>query len=149
MGRRRGWRRAHGVVSNITNRLRHGTESWRGLDPSPGASKRDADKLRLIIITRKDDGRSQTVLGIQEEAIEPILDASFGDADRAKLGIRMTHLEEESVQSKSKLHGFRRRVWNGGVIDRWPAPLPGVVAEKLGLAIAFVLDGSRGEHELR
>ena len=95
----------------------HGAKGWRRLNPSHGASERDANELRLVIVARKDDGQPQVVLSIQEEAIEPILDVGFGDAHRAKLGISMTCLEEELVQSKSKLHGFRRRVWDGRVVD--------------------------------
>ena len=47
------------------------------MDPSHGASKRDANKLRLVIVRRKDDGQPQAVLSIQEEAIESVLNVGF------------------------------------------------------------------------
>ena len=119
------------------------------MNPSHGASERDAHKLGLVIVTREDDCESKTVLGVQEETIEPILDVGFGDAHGAKLGISMTYLEEKTIQSETKLHGFRSRMRDGRVVDRWPAPLPGVVAKKARLPVALILDGSRGEHELR
>ena len=60
----------------------------------------------------------------------------------------MTSKEEEAPQGLPELHGFGVSVVKSGVVDRGPAPIPGVVAKETRFSFPFLLDGRRGEHEL-
>ncbi len=61
----------------------------------------------------------------------------------------MPYEAQDAMESPSELHGLRRRMVDGGLVDAAPWPGPGVVAEQAGLAVPLVLDGSGGEHEVR
>ena len=55
MRRSRVWAGADGVIGEVTDRLGHGAEGGRQLDPTHGAGERDADKLRLVSVLGEDD----------------------------------------------------------------------------------------------
>ena len=80
--------------------------------------------------------------------VEAILDVSLGDTDRAELEICMAYGEEEAKESAAELHGFVRRVFERGVVDRGPTPVPGMITKEPRLAVSFFLDGGRREHDL-
>ena len=46
------------------------------------------------------------------------------------------------------MHGFVRRVFECGVVNRGPAPVPGMITEEPRLVVSFFLDGDRREHNL-
>ena len=60
----------------------------------------------------------------------------------------MAYGKEETKESATELHGFVRRVFECGVVDRGPAPVPGMITEEPRLAVSFFLDGGRREHDL-
>ena len=59
----------------------------------------------------------------------------------------MTYDGEKAVQCPSELHCFRWSMREGGFVDGWPSPVPGVVAQEPGFSVAFLLDGSRREEK--
>ena len=44
-----------GFIREVTDRLGHGAEGGRQLDPTHGAGERDADELRLVSVLGEDD----------------------------------------------------------------------------------------------
>ena len=89
----------------------------------------------------------QSMLRFEVETIEAILAVGLAQARRAKFRVSSANKGHDSFQGASKLHGFRRRVWESGVVERRPTPVPGMVAEKAWFAIAFVFDGCRPQHQ--
>ena len=61
----------------------------------------------------------------------------------------MPNGKKEAVKGPAELHGFSRSLRVRGGVDGRPTPVPGVVAKESGLALALLLDGSRGKHELQ
>jgi hypothetical protein len=85
------------------------------------------------------------VLGLEEHSVETVLDVMLGEEHRAELGVRVTDIAEDSVQSSSELHGLGRGMWSCGLVDR----VPGVVTEESWSAVALILDSGRRQLEGR
>jgi hypothetical protein len=53
--------------------------------------------LGLTFAPWKDDGEARAVLGVEEQAVESVLDVVLGEESRAELGIRVPDAPEYSV----------------------------------------------------
>ena len=91
------WRVLEGLVGYVTDSFWHGTARGRRLDPSHGADQRNSDKLWFTLVFQKDEAQPEAVQGFEEEAVEAILDVSFGSADWPISGICVPDDGEESV----------------------------------------------------
>jgi hypothetical protein len=127
------------VVGQVGYGLGHSAErGWR-LDPTHGAGHRDRDQLFFAFVSGEDDRQTGAILGREEEAIEPVLDVVLAKMHRAVPRVRVTDGVQDPRQGSPELHGFRGSVRKGLLVHG----RPGVVAEKAGLAFAFLLDGGR------
>ena len=114
------------------------------MDPSHGAGHGDGHKLGLPFILGEDHCQTDAVLCGEEHAVESVLDVVFAEANGPKPGVGVPDLGEDAVKSTPELHCLRRRVMCGGFVDGAPAPIPGVIADESGFAVALLLDsGSR------
>jgi hypothetical protein len=86
-----------GGIGNIRYRFRHGAEGGWRLRPSHGARHGYGDQLGLTFVPWKDDGEARAVLGVEEQAVESVLDVVLGEESRAELGIRVPDAPEYSV----------------------------------------------------
>ena len=84
----------------------------------------------------------------RRQAVKAILDVSLEDTDRAVFGIGVAYGEEKTSEGAAELHGFVRRVFERGVVNRGPTPVPGMITKEPRLAVSFFLDGGRREHDL-
>jgi hypothetical protein len=46
------------------------------------------------------------VLGLEEHAVEPVLDVVLGKTHGAELGVSVSHLSQDPVEHSTKLHEF-------------------------------------------
>ena len=136
------------LVYDVADGLGHGAERRRRLNPTHSAGHRDGYQLAFSFIAREDEREAEAPESLEEEAVEAILDVVFGRASGPEFGVGVAHRAQEARQGSPKLHGFRRCVRNCGLVYGQPVPGPGVVAEEAWLAIAFVLDCGRREHDL-
>ena len=114
------------------------------MDPTHGAGHGYGYKLGLTLVLREDQSKPRAISGSQEHAVETILDVMLAGFHRPISGMGVADLVQQAVQGSPKLHGLGRSVRQGGDVDGVPSPGPGVIAKQAGLAIAFILDSSRG-----
>ena len=91
------WTGKDGLIREVTDCLGHSAEGGRRLYPTHGAGERDADELRLVSVLGEDDRQAQAIEGVQEQAVESILDVSLRDADRSEARVSMSDCKEETV----------------------------------------------------
>ena len=75
------WGVLEGLAGYVADGFGHGTECGRRLDPPHGACQGDPDELRFAYILREDEAQSEAVQCFEEEAVEAVLDVSFGGTD--------------------------------------------------------------------
>ena len=112
------------------------------MDPTHGAGERDTDELRLVSALGENDGQAKTVEGVQEQAVESVLDVRLRDANGPEARVSMPNRKEETVESPAELHCFGWSLRIGGSVDRRPTPIPGVVAKETGFPFTLLFDGS-------
>ena len=119
------------------------------MDPPHGAGHGDSDELGLSFVAGEDHGQTDAVLGGEEHPVESVFDVVLAEADRPKPGVGVPDLGEDAVKSTPELHCLRRRVMCGGFVDGAPSPIPGVIADESGFAVALLLDRQlEGRHVL-
>jgi hypothetical protein len=131
-------------VRNIADSFGHGGEGRRGLNPAHGAGQGDAHELGFSDVLGEQKGQPQAFLRGERELVEAILHVVLAAGDRAVSRVSVPYEAEDAMESPSKLHGLRRCMVDGRLVDASPRPWPGVVAEQAGLTVALVLDGSGG-----
>ena len=144
VGRGVRWAGGHARVAEVGDRFGHCAERGRGLDPTHRARHGDGYELSLSFVPRQDDSQSGAIMGIQEHAVEAVFDVELAQVNRAVLRVCVAHSAHYSLQGPAKLHGFRRGVGDGGLVDR----VPGVVAEETRFSSALLFDSRRGQLEL-
>ena len=135
-------------VCQVTHGLGHGTEGRRGLYPAHGTGHGYGYKLALVFVLGKHHCKPQAIQCSEKEAVETVFDVLFGESCGAELRVGVSDGIKNPRERPAKLHGFRWGMCSGGRVHRWPTPVPGVIAEETRLALSFLLDGSRGEHDV-
>ena len=123
-------------------------EGWRRLNPSHSARHGNAVQLQLPRAPWQNDAEPQTILGLQEQPVEPVLDVVFARAHWAMLGVGVSDVAQHPIEGMSKLHGLGWRMWLGHFVDGRPTEVPRVVTQESRALFPFLLDCSRGEHQL-
>lgn len=85
------------AVGEVGDCFGHDAECRRGLPPAHRARHRDGHELRFSFVLGEDDGEARTVGGLEEHAVEPVLDVVLGEVDRTELGVRVSDALEHSV----------------------------------------------------
>ena len=128
-------------ISEVTDRLAHGTETRRRIDPSHCQDQGDGYHGFFSRIGWENHCQARGMIWAKHHAVESVFDVVLCHVDGTVLGIGVPYHVEDAVEGTTELHGLL-----SGVLDSMTVNAePGMVNDESRSTGAFLLNPQRGQ----
>jgi hypothetical protein len=116
--------RGEAGVRDVADGFGHGGERSGRLNPTHGASQRDAYEAGFSLVFREQEGQPRAVLSGEREFVETVFQIVLASGGRAVARVGMPHEAQDAMEGTSELHRLGGRMVDGGLVDALPGPGP-------------------------